>query len=275
MPPRLMRRPRSFLQHVRSLNPQLGARPLDRPAAPSRFAIGGPRFCYAPAVSKRGCAGAWGWACRPDRRDEAGGRPPARLPPARRRRRGGLRAALASAAASRPAQPVAPTREEIASPAARADRAAAAAADGRGRRRAGALRARPARISGHPLHLARRRRSTICAACRPRRCGPPSRPSSARSIRSRSICEIRDRAATILREAGYIAAVEVPEQRIADGTVRFQVLMARLVGLRVRGDAGRVGADHRRLSGAADRAGGVQPLRRRALSAARRRPAGL
>ena len=53
------------------------------------------------------------------------------------------------------------------------------------------------------------------------------------------ICEIRDRAATILREAGYVASVEVPEQRIADGTVRFQVLMAKLVGLRVRGDAGR------------------------------------
>jgi len=53
------------------------------------------------------------------------------------------------------------------------------------------------------------------------------------------ICEIRDRAATILRSAGYIAAVEVPEQRIADGNVRFEVLMARLVGLRVRGNAGR------------------------------------
>ena len=53
------------------------------------------------------------------------------------------------------------------------------------------------------------------------------------------ICEIRDRAATLLREAGYVAAVEVPEQRIADGVVRFQVLMARLVGLRVRGEAGR------------------------------------
>ncbi|WP_129793666.1 ShlB/FhaC/HecB family hemolysin secretion/activation protein [Sphingosinicella sp. CPCC 101087] len=53
------------------------------------------------------------------------------------------------------------------------------------------------------------------------------------------ICEIRDRAATILRDSGYVAAVEVPEQRIADGTVRFEVLMARLVGLRVRGDAGR------------------------------------
>ena len=53
------------------------------------------------------------------------------------------------------------------------------------------------------------------------------------------ICEIRDRAATILREAGYVASIEVPEQRIADGNVRFQVLMAKLVGLRVRGDAGR------------------------------------
>jgi hemolysin activation/secretion protein len=53
------------------------------------------------------------------------------------------------------------------------------------------------------------------------------------------ICEIRDRAATILRDAGYVAAVEVPEQRIQGGTLRFQVLMAKLVGLRVRGDAGR------------------------------------
>ena len=53
------------------------------------------------------------------------------------------------------------------------------------------------------------------------------------------LCEIRDRAATILRDAGYIAAVEVPEQRITDDTVRFQVLMAKLVGLRVRGNAGR------------------------------------
>ena len=53
------------------------------------------------------------------------------------------------------------------------------------------------------------------------------------------VCEIRDRAAAILREAGYIAAVEVPEQRIADGVVHFRVLIARLVGIRVRGDAGR------------------------------------
>jgi hemolysin activation/secretion protein len=55
----------------------------------------------------------------------------------------------------------------------------------------------------------------------------------------RILCDIRDHAATILREAGYIAAVEVPEQRIAEGNVRFRVLMAKLVQVRVRGDAGR------------------------------------
>ena len=60
-----------------------------------------------------------------------------------------------------------------------------------------------------------------------------------REINVAAICEIRDRAATMLREAGYIAAVEVPEQRIADGRVRFTVLMAKLVGIRVRGEAGR------------------------------------
>jgi hemolysin activation/secretion protein len=54
-----------------------------------------------------------------------------------------------------------------------------------------------------------------------------------------AVCEIRDRAATILRDAGYIAVVEIPEQRIADGVVRFDVLTARLVSIRVRGDAGR------------------------------------
>ena len=53
-----------------------------------------------------------------------------------------------------------------------------------------------------------------------------------------SVCEIRDRAATILRDAGYIAAVQIPEQRIEDGVVRFQVLLAHLSKIQVRGDAG-------------------------------------
>lgn len=54
-----------------------------------------------------------------------------------------------------------------------------------------------------------------------------------------AICQIRDRAAAILNDAGYVVAIEVPEQRIAEGRIRFQVVMARLVGLRVRGNAGR------------------------------------
>ena len=51
------------------------------------------------------------------------------------------------------------------------------------------------------------------------------------------VCQIRDHAATILRDAGYIAAVQVPEQRIADGVVRFRVLMAKMTQVRVRGNA--------------------------------------
>ncbi len=52
------------------------------------------------------------------------------------------------------------------------------------------------------------------------------------------VCEIRDRAATILRGAGYLAAVQVPPQTIDGGNVRFDVLLARMTSVQVRGDAG-------------------------------------
>ncbi len=52
------------------------------------------------------------------------------------------------------------------------------------------------------------------------------------------VCEIRDRAATILRQAGYLAAVQVPPQKIDAGSVRFDVLMARMTAVQVRGNAG-------------------------------------
>ncbi len=54
-----------------------------------------------------------------------------------------------------------------------------------------------------------------------------------------TVCEIRDRAATILRRAGYLAAVQVPPQEIENGIVRFDVLVAKLTAVQVRGDAGR------------------------------------
>lgn len=53
------------------------------------------------------------------------------------------------------------------------------------------------------------------------------------------ICEIRDAAATILRNKGYLAAVQVPVQRIENGVVRFEVLYARITAIRVRGEAGK------------------------------------
>ena len=53
------------------------------------------------------------------------------------------------------------------------------------------------------------------------------------------LCDIRDAAATHLRRLGYLAAVQVPAQRIEGGVVRLEVLYARLTAVRVRGNAGR------------------------------------
>ena len=50
------------------------------------------------------------------------------------------------------------------------------------------------------------------------------------------ICEIRDAAATILRNRGYLAAVQVPTQRIENGEVRLEVLYARISAVRARGE---------------------------------------
>jgi hemolysin activation/secretion protein len=52
------------------------------------------------------------------------------------------------------------------------------------------------------------------------------------------LCDIRDAVATQLRREGYIAAVQVPTQRIDNGVVQFEVLYAKLTSIRVRGDAG-------------------------------------
>lgn len=53
-----------------------------------------------------------------------------------------------------------------------------------------------------------------------------------------TICTIRDAAATALRNKGYLAAVQVPVQRIENGVVKFEVLFAKIVAIRVRGNAG-------------------------------------
>lgn len=53
------------------------------------------------------------------------------------------------------------------------------------------------------------------------------------------VCDIRDRAATMLRSKGYLAAVRVPPQTIgSDGIVKLDILSARMTRIEVRGDAG-------------------------------------
>jgi hemolysin activation/secretion protein len=49
------------------------------------------------------------------------------------------------------------------------------------------------------------------------------------------LCEIRDAAATMLRNKGYLAAVQVPTQRIENGVVRMETLYARITTIRARG----------------------------------------
>jgi hemolysin activation/secretion protein len=52
------------------------------------------------------------------------------------------------------------------------------------------------------------------------------------------LCDIRAQANAILRDQGYLAAVEIPEQRLSGGAAEFRVVFGRLTALRVRGDAG-------------------------------------
>ena len=146
---RLMKRPRSFLQHVRS-----SIRSSPPGAANRRPQIcvwRSPAFCYqggSSPISRRGQDG--GKGC-------AGGiaRPASAL--AARLAASPWPARSSSAPPLRPSSRSRPTREEIERPPPERTEPPARAADRRGRGRAGALRARPARISEHPLHPARRR----------------------------------------------------------------------------------------------------------------------
>lgn len=52
------------------------------------------------------------------------------------------------------------------------------------------------------------------------------------------VCTIRDQAVERLREAGYVAAVQIPPQELADGKLTLNVITARLTQVRVIGDAG-------------------------------------
>lgn len=60
-------------------------------------------------------------------------------------------------------------------------------------------------------------------------------PGAAQPVRV--ICDIRDRVNATLREAGYVASVQIPPQEIETGELRLEVVTARIVDVRVRGEA--------------------------------------
>ena len=51
------------------------------------------------------------------------------------------------------------------------------------------------------------------------------------------VCDIRDEANSRLRRAGYVASVQIPPQAVETGELRLEVITARIVEVRVRGDA--------------------------------------
>lgn len=54
-----------------------------------------------------------------------------------------------------------------------------------------------------------------------------------------TVCDIRDSATELLRRQGYLAAIEVPAQKIESGVVKFDVIVAKIVGFQVRGNPGK------------------------------------
>ena len=53
------------------------------------------------------------------------------------------------------------------------------------------------------------------------------------------LCDVRAAANQRLRDAGYLATVEIPAQRLANGDAEMRIVFGRLTALRVRGEADR------------------------------------
>lgn len=61
-------------------------------------------------------------------------------------------------------------------------------------------------------------------------------PSGDQSIRV--VCDLRDETNAALRREGWVASVQIPAQEITDGTLKLQIVTARMVETRVRGNPG-------------------------------------
>jgi len=75
-----------------------------------------------------------------------------------------------------------------------------------------------------------------------------------------SVCDIRDRANQALFAAGYVASVQIPQQDVTDGTLRLQVVAARIVEVRVQGVEGELSGS---LAARVRALQGIDPLNQR------------
>ena len=86
---------------------------------------------------------------------------------------------------------------------------------------------------------------------------PPWQGSVGRTVPLSDFCAMRDRIAELLFKSGILARVEIPEQRIDAGIVTFEVVEARVMSVRVTGDAGPVKA---RIDDYASKLRGMNPF---------------
>jgi hemolysin activation/secretion protein len=75
-----------------------------------------------------------------------------------------------------------------------------------------------------------------------------------------AVCTIRDSANAALARSGYVASVQVPPQEITAGTLTLSVVLARIVEVRVHGEAGRYRSI---LADAIERLRALDPLNER------------
>ena len=86
---------------------------------------------------------------------------------------------------------------------------------------------------------------------------PAWRPFVGKTVKLSDFCAMRDRIAELLFKSGILARVEIPEQRIDQGIVTFEVIEAQVMSVRVTGDAGPVKA---RIDDYASKLRGMNPF---------------
>jgi hemolysin activation/secretion protein len=135
--------------------------------------------------------------------------------------------------------PQLPSRAQVEQPAPPAEDTATTRVSGRG-----ALATPPCPLAGSPLTV-RITSVRFVAAGRDQLPEPIARVlagiGSSRGAEQplSAVCTVRDSANAALTRAGFVASVQVPPQEITDGTLTLSVVLARIVEVRVHGEAGR------------------------------------